>query len=277
VPLRRLVYRLPVLALALVVALYGGVCAYFWIGQERFLFSPQILPQDYTFRFPWSHEEVRLPVGGGIDLDALLFRAKPSKGVVFFLHGRGGNLQNNCQGAGLYLEQGYDFFSFDYRGFGKSGGSITAESEFHDDVSRAYEWVLARYPEEAIVVVGSSLGAAPAAKIACAHHPRHLVLAAPYTSMLDVARDWYPVTRLLPDLLMRYPFRTDLYIGSCTVPVTIVHGTADDQFPIRYAEKLSRLLPPGRCRLVRVPGADHNVRQTAVYQAEVREILAGTR
>ena len=246
--------RLAILVLATAIAAYVGVCGYFYSMQERIIFLPRTLPQDYEFAFPWPFEEFRVPAGDGTNLHALLFHSTPSMGVVYFLHGNAGNLQNQASGAGFYLSQGYDFFSIDYRGYGKSGGRITAEAQFYDDADRAYVWLLQKYAENRIVILAHSIGAAAAARVASLHHPRHLVLVAPYFSLLEFARSQYP---FLPPWILKYPLRTDLNLQAGTVPVTLVHGARDEVFPPSNSERLHALIPD-RSRLILIPGEGHD-------------------
>jgi pimeloyl-ACP methyl ester carboxylesterase len=236
------------------IAGYVGICMFFHLMQEGLIFLPQTLPQDYAFTFPWPFDEHRVQTSDGTRLHALLFHRGPSKGVVYFLHGNAGNLQNQAGDAGFYLEQGYDFFSIDYRGYGKSPGRITSEAQLYDDADAAYAWLLSRYPENSIFVLAHSIGAAVAAKVASIHRPRCLILTAPYFSIADFARRQYP---FLPSFILKYPLRTDLHLRACSLPVILVHGADDVIFPPSNSERLSALIP-GNSRLVIIPGEGHD-------------------
>jgi hypothetical protein len=48
-------------------------------------------------------------------------------------------------------------------------------------------------------------------------------------------------------------------------------------FPVQDAERLSRLLLPERCTLIEIPGARHNVSETAIYRSAIRQILSAAR
>ena len=47
---------------------------------------------------------------------------------------------------------GYDFFVFDYRGFGKSGGKRRSENEFFDDTDLMFEYVLGKFKQDKITL-----------------------------------------------------------------------------------------------------------------------------
>jgi uncharacterized protein len=252
--IRRFFRRLAVVVLGAAIAAYLCICAYFYFLQERMIFLPRTLPQEYAFSFPWTFDEHRVRTSDGTELDALLFHRNPSKGVVYFLHGNAANLINQSSDAGFYIAQGYDFFAIDYRGYGKSQGRIISEAQFYDDADKAYDWLLQKYSEDRVVILAHSLGTAVAAKVASIHHPRCLVLVAPYFSMADYAHAHYP---FLPLLVLKYPFRTDLNLQACSVPVILVHGMLDKLFPFSNSERLNALIP-GKSRLILIPGEGHD-------------------
>jgi uncharacterized protein len=266
----RLFRRIALALLVAAVAIYIGICTYFYLMQERMLFQAKTLPQDYVFSFPRPFEEIRLPMGDGTIMDALLFHSNPSKGVVFFLHGTAGNLSIHGGTADFFRTRGFDFFAIDYRGYGKSQGRIKSEAQFYDDAEMAYNWLLKRYPENKIHVLGVSLGTTVAAKVASTHHPRNLVLAAPFVSILDYMHMRYP---FLPAFILKYPLRTDLNIQACSSPVTLIHGTADKLALFSNSERLKTLIP-SNSRLIPVPGVGHNgILRTDVFRNAMTEIL----
>jgi fermentation-respiration switch protein FrsA (DUF1100 family) len=53
--------------------------------------------------------------------------------------------------------------------------------------------------------------------------------------MIDLKDRWTP---FLPDFLVKYPLRNDLYIPKIEVPVTVFHGTRDELIPFDSAEEI---------------------------------------
>ena len=99
---------------------------------------------------------------------------------MFYLHGNAGALDTWGDIAKVYTSLGYDIFILDYRGFGKSEGSIYSEEQFYKDVQAAYDVMRKEYPENKIVVEGYSIGTGPATILAATNHPKLLLLQAPY-------------------------------------------------------------------------------------------------
>jgi uncharacterized protein len=213
----------------------------------------------------------------------LLFRADSSKGVVFYLHGNGGKLDNIRIGSKFYTDLGYDFFMADYRGYHKSEGSINSETQLHEDNQMLYDKIKKSYSEEDIIIVGYSLGGSLAAKLASNNHPKYLVLQAPFcggkaykTKPRKEADRSFPtlMMKIMPmKLLLKYTLKTNEFLKSCTMPVLIFHGNDDQGTHYGSSVKLKEDFKPGD-RLIILEGQGHkNITSNAVYQEEVKKLL----
>lgn len=231
------------LGLGVVILLWAGVCAWYYLRQESLVFYPSELPVEHQFSFGQPFETHHVEVAPDVHLSALLFRSDSisvsGRQAVLYLHGNAGDLQSWGSHADLYTDAGYDFFAIDYRGYGLSGGRISSEEQLHDDVQAAWDWLAARYDSGSIVVIGYSLGSAVGARVACANAASQLVLIAPFFSGLDIARRVAP---WLPSSLVRYEFRTDLFLQNCELPVTLFHGEDDSTIPSEASMRLLDLL-----------------------------------
>lgn len=262
---------------------WGLVTAWYYFRQEAVIFHPSRLPRDHAFEFAYPFEEHRIEVAPGVGLNALWFPPVPSgagapgefrepRGVVLYLHGNASDLQGWGHHADLYVEAGYDFVVVDYRGYGKSDGHIGSEAELHADIQRVMEWLEARRPDAPVTVVGYSLGAALAARVACPDRAERLVLMAPFFSLSDLAGRTVP---FVPIRILRYPFRTDLVLAGCRMPVTIFHGVGDASIPFDQSRRLAELLG-GRVRLVPLQAAGHqDIPEDPMFRREMRKLLEG--
>ena len=236
----------PVLA---IVAFFG----YLFATQESRIFPGTPLPSDYDFEFDVPFEEVTIPVDGA-ELNALHFRQPNPRGLIFFLHGNGGNLAAWTSEAEYYQSINYDMFMLDYRGYGKSTGRIESESQLHLDVRTAWDRVAPQYTTKPIVIYGRSLGTALAAKLAVDVDSDLVILVSPFTSMIAMARQQYP---LLPEWLVRYPMRTDQRIDDIAAPILLVHGSADRLIPLEHSKTLVESAAAAT-RLLVISGAGHD-------------------
>ena len=240
-------------AAALAALAYAGLLGALYFNQERLIFAATTLPADYRFRFDQPFEEIAVAVQGGT-LDALLFRQPKPAGLVFYLHGNGGDLRTWTTGLAFYRRINFDLFIVDYRGYGKSTGSIESEAQLHADVRAAWDAIAPRYRNLPIVVFGRSLGTGLAARLAADVDPALLVLVTPFTSLAAAATRRYPYA---PEFLVKYPLRTDAVIGSVRSPVLLVAGTQDALTPLADSESL-RSLARSPVELLVIDGAGHN-------------------
>ena len=135
--------RVAVLAGIAAVAAYALLLAWVYWRQESLLFQPEPLAPGHMFGLP-DVREVRIDVDGAT-LSALHLKLPQPRGVVFFLHGNGGNLATWFTNSDFYRKANYDLFMIDYRGYGKSSGRIEGEAQLRADVRAAWDRVAPQY------------------------------------------------------------------------------------------------------------------------------------
>lgn len=239
--------------LGVLAAVYILLLGYLGVAQESMIFVGDELPADHRFEFDLPFREITIAAEGA-ELNALHFQQANARGLVFFLHGNGGNLQSWTSGADYYQRVNYDMFMFDYRGYGKSTGEIDSEEQMHADVRLAWDTIAPRYADKPIVLYGRSLGAALAIRLATEVDADLLVLVSPFTSMLAMAQAQYPI---VPSAILRYPFRNDQNIERVSSPVLFVHGDQDMLIPLTHSRELLKSANPP-AELLIIEGAGHN-------------------
>ena len=272
--------RKPLLtALAILVSLYLLVCLLLYFGQERLIFFPFKLSPYHTFRFEDSTEERWIPTDDRLKLHGLLFKADSpdattqaaGRKLVFFLHGNAGAVDSWGTLAPYYTRLGYDMFILDYRGYGKSEGSIESQAQLYKDVQAAYEHLLVDYPEENVVIVGFSIGSGPAAMLAAQNKPKMLLLLAPYYSLTDMLRHTFP---FVPPFLLKYKFRTWAFLEQSSVPSYLFHGNRDEVIPYASSLKLKKHLKPAD-KHITLEGISHNtIHESRQFQQALQSLLA---
>lgn len=237
---------------ALGLALWGLALGGLWWKQEALLFHPETLPADFRFDAGADVHERWIEVPGA-RLHALHLQRPHPDGVVFFLHGNGGNLATWFVNAEFYRALNLDLFMLDYRGYGKSGGRIESQAQLQADVRAAWDAVAPAYAGQRRIVYGRSLGTGLAAYLAAEVQPELTVLVSPYTSMAALAAEHYP---WVPQAVLRYPLHTDEALARIRGPLLLAHGDHDTLIPLAHSERLHVLKPEST--LVVVPGAGHN-------------------
>jgi len=236
------------------IAIYLLACVLLFFFQEKLIFFPQKLDKDYQFNFHQKFEEINITAEDGKVLHGLLFKAHNSKGLIFYLHGNAGDLSSWGDVAKTYTSLNYDVFLIDYRGYGKSEGSIHNQNQFFSDVQMAYNQMLNIYEEDKIVVLGYSIGTGPATKIAATNHPKLLVLQAPFYSLTDMVKRLFPV---IPPFILKYKFENYKYIQECKMPVVVFHGNKDEVIYYQSSVKLKEVMK-STDRLITLDGQSHN-------------------
>jgi len=202
-------------------------------------------------------EEIRFPAVDGTSLHGWLVPGQPDFPLVLFFHGNAGNIGDRVHNLQRLHQAGYPVFIFDYRGYGHSGGS-PSETGTSDDGRGAVAWLEQRgYPPAKTLYFGRSLGAAIALQMALEFSPAGLVMESPFTSIRAMGRWHYPVLSRLFGWLLSAEYNNEENIGSLTVPLLLIHGTADSIVPPIMGKRLFELAPEPK-RIYLVKGADHN-------------------
>ena len=225
------------------LAILACFAFYYRKMQDNIIFRSVPLSKDHSFNWTMPHEEFFIPVSDGGEINCALFKSKNPRGVVFFLHGRGKNLDHwAVRRVDFFLRENYDIFLMDYRGFGKSSKGFK-EKWLKDDSLAAYNFVKERYKEEEIIVYGESLGTTLAIWVAANNSPKILVLDAPFLNMIEAASHAKPfIPKFVLKLILKYELRSDLWIQDVNAPVYIFHGDKDVTVPIEQGKKLFGIL-----------------------------------
>jgi uncharacterized protein len=255
--------------IALAAALYVLVLALLYFNQERLLFAPTKLEPGKTFSYVLPHEEKWVDVPGA-KLHAILLKNPNPRGLVFYLHGNGGNVEGWTAGADFYKALNYDLFMLDYRGYGKSTGKIESEAQLHADARAAYDFIVRSYAGKPIAIFGRSLGSGIAAKLSIDVSPAITILISPYRSIRALATGLYP---FVPGALVRYPLDTEARIGQVKSPLVLLHGDRDALIPVANAKALAEKNPNAKLFVLK---AEHNdIHEAPNYRQTITDALAG--
>lgn len=246
--------KLRILLIAL-FSLYVMIGTSLYFFQEKLLFHPTILEQDFKFEFDSNFEEVFIKTEDGSRLNAIHFKGINPKGVILYFHGNAGNLERWGKITEYFVDLEYDVLVMDYRTYGKSTG-VLSETKLYSDAMLFYSYLVEQYDANKIVLYGRSLGSGIATKIASeVNDVNQLILETPYYSIADVAHMRFPIFPVRS--LLKYKIPTFHFMKSVKCPVTIIHGTRDRVVPIKSAIKLkdSTNIP---INFIEIPEGSHN-------------------
>ncbi|TSE06889.1 alpha/beta hydrolase [Aquimarina algiphila] len=253
------------------VCFYGVVLLLLYCFQEKILFQPEELSNNYTFQFEDPFNEFFLKTNDGNQLNAIHFTTKKPKGVILYFHGNKGSLKRWGNIASFFVKKKYDVVVMDYREYGKSTGKIS-EQVLYKDAQLFYDYVKNIYPENQIVVYGRSLGTGIAAKVASENNPNHLVLETPYYNIKDVAEHWFPYFPV--SFILKYNLPSDVFVKKVSCDITIYHGTEDKVVPYQSGERLFKSISISNKRMITIKGGEHNnLIEFNTYRSTIDEIL----
>jgi pimeloyl-ACP methyl ester carboxylesterase len=238
--------------------------------QEKFIFKPEKLKQDFQFKYDVPFKELFFDVEPGVRINGLHFYRENPLGLILYFHGNTRSIKGWARYAKDFYRYNYDVVLVDYRGFGKSTGK-RSEKEMLDDMQFVYNALAKQYHEHQIIVYGRSLGSGFATKVASENKPRYLILDSPYYNFQKVVERFLPI--LPVRYVLRYRLRTDKWIRHVNCHTYIIHGTKDRLIPIRHSEALQKI-NPGKITLIRIHGGGHNnLPKFDEYHNFIRDIL----
>ena len=186
----------------------------------------------------------------------------PNAPTVLYFHGNAGNLATRAARFAEFQAQGFNVIAMSYRGSSGSGGK-PSEAGISADARQVYkqaEKLIANTTPQKIILYGESLGSAVAIALLEAlapdERPAGLVLEAPFTSIPAMAQTMADIP---PKLIARISDRWDSLsrVKAITVPLLILHGTADEVTPISMGRALFAHAPVKDKDFIAVRGASH--------------------
>jgi len=236
----RYVRRVLVALLVLVVALYVGAVGFLWANETRIVYRTSWTRSWASFDPPYR--PFSLPSSDDLRLDAVTLEhgaAVEDPYWIVYFNGAAGSIHRRRYRG--HLEQlhalGYNVFSFDYRGFGRNGGTPTEDGVYADAIA-AYRYLTEgrRVDPSRVVLAGRSLGSAVAVELATRVRTAGLVLLSPIDSVPLVGSRLYPWAPV--SLLPSNRFDSLSKIPRVDVPVLIVHSRNDRFVPIAAGRAL---------------------------------------
>lgn len=208
-----------------------------YIQQPKMVFYPLAELKATPKEWGLPYDDVTLTTSDNVRLHGWYLPAKESKQVILFFHGNGGNISHRGDSLEIFHSLGLNVFIIDYRGYGKSEGSMS-EQGFHLDAFAAWQYLVTKrgFQAQDIIIFGRSLGGAVATQLATQVDEKALIVESTFSSVNDMASMLMPLISKL--IYLRYSFNTENIINQVASPVLLIHSKDDDVVPYELGEKV---------------------------------------
>jgi pimeloyl-ACP methyl ester carboxylesterase len=191
-----------------------------------------------------------------VKIHGWLFVRDPEAPFLLWCHGNAGNISHRLDNIARLQSVGINVFIFDYRGYGKSEGSLS-EQGFYLDGEAAWATLLREgpVPPDRVVLFGRSLGCAMAADLATRVPAAGLILESGFPHLGAMAKVHYPF--VFSERFLSGRFDALSRLKRTKMPVLVLHGDRDTIVPIRLGRRLFEAAPEPK-KWHEIKGADHN-------------------
>jgi fermentation-respiration switch protein FrsA (DUF1100 family) len=227
---------------------------------SMFLFHPRA--EMATGHLSDNGLDILIPVADEIHVGARFhIQGKECPNLLFF-HGNGEIVADYDDLGPLYNQLGINFLPVDYRGYGRSNGQPTVTTmlaDSHKIFVFVQEWFQKNQHEGPLVVMGRSLGSAPALELS-ASYPSEIQGLIIESGFAFVS----PLLKLLgidPEAIgfkEEHGFRNLDKIRQFIKPTLIIHAEFDHIIPYSDGQALYSASPAAQKELIKIESANHN-------------------
>lgn len=208
---------------------------------QRQMIYPGTGPDDGSWAAPPpGYGTVKLETADGLSLNALYRAPSDGRKVILFFHGNGDSALNSSMSFESVLAEGQGALMVSYRGYAGNPGKPSEDGLYADGEAGLNFLRDQGISDERIIIGGFSLGTGIASHVATKGEFAGLLLAAPFTALVDVAGEHFPWA---PSGIIRDRYETRDRLASITAPTLIVHGERDGIIPVAHARRLQKIKP----------------------------------
>lgn len=231
-------------------------------------------PSDKQFyrpeQFKLAHEEVWFQSKDGTKLHGWFLKARgKSKGTIVQFHGNAENISSHFLSLAWVVNEGYNLFTFDYRGYWLSKGDPTPDGVYEDSMA-ALDKALELHEKAGgkhFVIYGQSLGGAIALRAVPDFNQNKkitlIVQDSTFSSYEMVAADKLRSFWLTwPFFPLAYPLISDKYssepyFDKITWPALVITGGQDVVMPAKFGKRIYKKIATQKKWLWHIPHAPH--------------------
>ncbi|MFC1670163.1 alpha/beta hydrolase [Spirochaetota bacterium] len=218
--------------------------------------------------------DINIPIDTNIQIGARYFKAENNSPTVLFFHGNGEIVDDYNDLGQIYTQMGINFLPVDYRGYGNSTGTPTVStmmSDSHSVFKFIKNWLNENNMTGPLIVMGRSLGSAPALELAYNYFDEidALIIESGFAYIV-------PLLKLLGINTDAMGINDDDGIGNkdkikvFTKPALIIHAEFDHIIPFKDGKALYDTCPSKDKQFLKIPDANHNT----IFAYGINEYMA---
>ena len=247
--------------------------------EDQIIFQPSPHIIDQPSSASLAFEDLYFETTDGVRLNGWFIPHPRAQFTLLWFHGNAGNIGHRVDNIKrLHDQLEINVLIFDYRGYGRSEGSISEAGSYLDGAAAVvflYE-KLGR-DRNNIVFFGRSLGAAVAAEMARRYQPQGLILESPFVSIREMAKAIFPSLPIRSLLQTEYDIVKK--IKEIRTPLLVLHGDRDEVVPFAQGKAVFAAAPEPKA-FYTIVGAGHNDTYIAggePYYQRLREFVTSIR
>ncbi len=214
--------------------IYTSLAIIIYLSQSKLLYHPG--ENNYLEENNLNHKIEKISIPSDNKLIAWHFKKNENYKTLLFFHGNAGKLDNRIYKLNELSKLNINYLIFAYRGFSGNEGSPDENGLYKDARAVKYYLNLQNIPDKKIVLYGESLGTAIAIDVAKDHNFSGIILESPFTSMVSLAKRYYPY--LPVSILLKDKYETIKKIKQVNSPILVMHGRKDKIVPFEMGEKI---------------------------------------
>ncbi len=226
------------------------IFVYVAIGVWGYFFSNSLIFQPQPATYSDNSEILKLKSANGMLISGVYLPNEQAKYTILYSHGNAEDLGDIRPALQEIQAMGFAVFSYDYQGYGTSGGQPTVERSYQD-IDAAYHYLTQTLgiPPNQIIIYGRSVGGGPSVDLAARQPVAGLILESTFVSAFRALTKvpLYPFDK----------FENLAKIKQVNCPVLVMHGTEDEVVRFWHGQALFAAAPEPK-RSLWVEGAGHN-------------------
>lgn len=224
--------------LGVVLLLYAFIMFFFFLFQNRLIFSPTYYRDDEKFTALQEYlTPLTLATEDEVLLEGIMYEPQnSSKKIILYF---GGVQQDSVALVEKFASHypNMPFVTYNYRGYGKSEGK-PSQAKLFEDAMRIYDELIIcyQYKPEDIILMGYSLGTGVASFLGSQRQVSEIILMAPYDSVYEVMKKRYPFSGI--HWILKQKFPSVDFVPHIDVPVHVYAASEDSVVNIKHAKML---------------------------------------